>query len=202
MHCYWATVRVRVAGISESTIADGQMVDHLTFSILTADSGARILTFIPNASAVRWAIAVQGAFWPTTFIWISGIFRQAFACADAILLAANGIRTAWRRMTGVVMLLLGWILFSERALREWIAGEPIPTDTNCRMAHDATLCVQTANARTRVFAVTIDTGEIASAFGICDTFWSAVRWVANEIGETVAQVRVSGRSTFSVRATR
>lgn len=78
--------------------AAGQMVDHLTNSVLSASSRTRVLTFVPDASSVRWAIGVQHAFRSTSFVRITNVIFDTGTGTSSILFATYGVSAArrWR----------------------------------------------------------------------------------------------------------
>lgn len=71
------------------------MIQNFANSVLTASSWTRILAFVSNASSISAAIRIQNAFWSTTWIRITLIFRQAHAC---VTVSAFGVRSATTRI--------------------------------------------------------------------------------------------------------
>ncbi len=64
----------RITSIRRPTRTQRCVINNLTFGITTAHTWARIDAFVIHASFVRWAIAVNYAFWTATFVRISEIF--------------------------------------------------------------------------------------------------------------------------------
>lgn len=66
----------------------------------TAGAGARIATFVSDASSVSGTVGIENALRTAFDVWITSVFRNAGA--DAV--AACGVRAAGRRIAGIARL--------------------------------------------------------------------------------------------------
>lgn len=84
-----------IAAVTGNARASRSMVNDLTLGELSASTGARILTFGLYASLGGYAIRVDNAFRPTSFVRIADVIEQARTRSRAVLFLANGVKTAW-----------------------------------------------------------------------------------------------------------
>lgn len=67
------------------------MVDNIATRVLSARADARIDAFVPDASLVSAAFAVEDAFGSAGFVRIAYMFRET----SASTFATDGVRAAW-----------------------------------------------------------------------------------------------------------
>lgn len=98
--CWWndAAESERVSCITREARARRQVVHDLTFSILTASTGARVLALISDASSVGRTIRVENALGTTSLVRIPDVLRKARARTSTVLFPADSVGTARRRL--------------------------------------------------------------------------------------------------------
>lgn len=80
-------------GIARKTLytsARREMVKNTALSVCSTSTGARIRTFVSNASFILWTIGIIQAFWSTSFVRITLVL--SYACTNSIV--AKSIRPA------------------------------------------------------------------------------------------------------------
>lgn len=194
-------VSIRVTSETNSTNAVWQVIYHLTFCVLCTKARAWILAFVSNARTIRWTIAIQRTFRSTALVWISEIFRQTLARAGAVLFTANRIRATRTRNAWIELRL--WGDFFHRTLDKRITDIVSVTFTDRRVANDVTLSIQTTNSiGTRISAMSMNASQMIGALRVRHTFWSTIRWTANEIGQTITSITISVCTAFCILSAR
>lgn len=97
-----------VSGKSGRASATGQVTDHLAIGVLATGSGTGVLAFHAYAGQIGEAIGTEGTLGTASFVRVSEIVWQALARTHAVLLFANGIRSAGGWRTGAKY--LDWVL--------------------------------------------------------------------------------------------
>lgn len=96
---------IRIAGVAAAARARGQMIGDTAIGIAAAGTGTGIAALLLLTRLVRGTVRVAYAFGSARLIGISEIVGQALTGADAIALAANGIRSTGIRLTGCYLLI-------------------------------------------------------------------------------------------------
>lgn len=82
----WNTAKSEwVSSIPGPASAYREMINNLTFGVLSTSSGTRILTLVPNTSFIVGTVCVKDTLRSAAFVRISNIFRQTHAGASTIL---------------------------------------------------------------------------------------------------------------------
>ena len=77
------------------------MIEDAAFGVKSARAGARVAALIVQAGFRTFAIVVRHALWPTAGVRIAEVLGQADARAGAVAFAADGVRSARRRIARV-----------------------------------------------------------------------------------------------------
>lgn len=91
----------RTAGEAESAAAVRRMVDHMAFGVGAARTLARILAALVAAGSLLRAVAVHDALRPALGVRIALVVGQTRAGSGAVLLVAQGVDAARRRVAWV-----------------------------------------------------------------------------------------------------
>ena len=67
------------------------MVDNLTFCVLAASAGARVHTFVSDASFIGRTIRAQHTFRPATFVGVTDVIWNTGARAGIVSLLTNSV---------------------------------------------------------------------------------------------------------------
>jgi hypothetical protein len=99
-----------ISSVSNDASASRYVIEDVTFCVMAAHSGTRILTLIVHASFVWWAVCRKEALWSTSDVWISEIFRKASTGASLIAFFTDSIRSTWWGIARIenINLLRGW----------------------------------------------------------------------------------------------
>lgn len=181
-----------ISSIPGSAGARGKVVDHLTVSVLPASSRTRVLALIVDAGQVRHAIRIQDTFRPTALVGIPHVVRETRARSGPVSFLANSVGSARTRVARIQ----GNLRQSNRlkvAENERISDVTLQADAVRRVAHHATVSVLAASSRTRVPALLVDTGQIALALAVADTF----RFAIGGHSDKFQQARTGGRLAYN-----
>lgn len=79
------------------------MISDAALRVIAASGlDARVATLVPNAGLASRTLGVKHALRPTSGVRVTEVIRHARARSDAACVNfARGVRTAWRRLTGV-----------------------------------------------------------------------------------------------------
>lgn len=82
-----------VTRISLRAITSGEMIDHSALGVATAQTWARITTFLIDAHLSGCTIGIEDAFGFATLSGISKVFRQTLTDGRTVLFSADGVST-------------------------------------------------------------------------------------------------------------
>jgi hypothetical protein len=88
----------RIAGVSLRARAHGDVVDHVTLSILSAGARAGVPTLVPDTCLVPWALRVEHTLGSARFVRVARVLGYALAHPSA---PADGVRPTGRRVARV-----------------------------------------------------------------------------------------------------
>lgn len=99
----------RISHIARIATAQWRMIGDMAFRIRSTCAWTRIDTFLIDAGAIRWTLAVHDTLGSTLYIGIAIVFGNACARADLVACIAQGIDAARCRMTR-----MDWLIFTNK----------------------------------------------------------------------------------------
>ena len=177
------------------------MIYHLTISLNATHSWTRVNAFISYTRLIWRAVGVQSALRSTAFVWIAVILWQTLTRSGAVLFLANSTSPTRRRYARIA----GWFIlnrsFFDRTLNKWVTNVAVKALTDRSVTDNMTLGIlATYSVCTRVFTVSIDTGEMIGTLRTSYTLRSTIWSLTDEIGQTIACVTISIHSTLWIKA--
>lgn len=151
------------------------------------------------ASLVLWTFGVHGAF-GFAIRRNADVIDLARANCNATHFVAFTIGSTWARTTHIDDCWLGDRFVALQVTRcEWIAGISIDADARRHVTHGQAFGIQTANARTWIFAFVSDASAIGWAIRTQNAFGStAFVWISAIVLDASARADAVALRAFSI----